>query len=218
MWTADSLFFFVILLSIFVTKLHTQFKKAKIRSCCKSILVLAELQCGRQCTDAAKQDLEDLNTTWCPWCCCWNPNTLATWCKELTHWKRLWCWGRLKVGGAGDDRRWDGWMASPTWWTWVWVASRSWWWTGKPGVLQSMGSQRVGHNWATELSWCPLGFPGGSVVKNPACMRCSFDPWVRKIPWRRKWQPTLVFLPGKSHGQRILAGYSPCGQKEVDTT
>ena len=62
-------------------------------------------------------------------------NTLATWCKELTHWKRPWCWERLKTGGEGDDRGWDGWMASPSWWTWVWVNSRSWWWTGKPGML-----------------------------------------------------------------------------------
>ena len=60
-------------------------------------------------------------------------------------------WERLKT--EGDDTGWDGWMASPTWWTWIWVNSRSWWWTGKPGVLQSMGSQRVGHDWATELNW-----------------------------------------------------------------
>ena len=66
--------------------------------------------------------------------------------------KRLWCCERLKVGGEGDDTEWDGWMASPTLWTWVWVSSRSW--TGKPGVLQSMGSQRVGHDWATELNCC----------------------------------------------------------------
>ena len=57
---------------------------------------------------------------------------------------------RLKWGGEGDDRGWDGWMASPTQWTWVWIGSGSWWWTGSPGVLQSMGSQRLGHNWATE--------------------------------------------------------------------
>ena len=69
-------------------------------------------------------------------------NTLATWCKELTHLKRPWCWERLKVGGVGDDRGWDGWMALLTQWTCVWVNSRSWWWTGKPGVLQSMGSQK----------------------------------------------------------------------------
>ena len=67
--------------------------------------------------------------------------------------KRPWCWERLKAGGEGDNRRWDGWMASLTQWTWVWVSSGSWWWTGKPVMLQSMGSQRVGHDWATELNW-----------------------------------------------------------------
>ena len=79
-------------------------------------------------------------------CWSWNSNTLATWCKKLTHLKRPWCWERLKVGGEGDDRGWDGWMASPTQWTWAWVSSRSWWWTGKPGVLRSTGSQRVRHD------------------------------------------------------------------------
>ena len=79
------------------------------------------------------------------------PNTLATWCEELTHLKRPWCWERLRAGGEGDDRGWDGWMASPTQWRWVWVDSRSWWWTGRPGTLWSMGSRRVGHDWATEL-------------------------------------------------------------------
>ena len=67
--------------------------------------------------------------------------------------ERPWSWERLKAGGEGDDRGWDGWMASLAQWTWVWVSSGSWWWTGKPGVLQSMGSQRVGHDWATELNW-----------------------------------------------------------------
>ena len=75
------------------------------------------------------------------------------WCEELTHLKRSWCWERLKAGGEGDDRAWDGWMASPTKWRRVWVNSRSWWWTGKPGVLQSMGSQRVRQDWATKLKW-----------------------------------------------------------------
>ena len=75
------------------------------------------------------------------------------WCKELAHLKRPWCWERLKAGGEGDDREWDGWMASPTQWTWVWVGSGSWWWIGRAGVLQPMGSQRVGHDWATELNW-----------------------------------------------------------------
>ena len=82
-----------------------------------------------------------------------NSSTLATSCTELTHWKRLWCWEGLGAGGEGDDRGWDGWMASLTRWTWVWVNSGSWWWTGRPGMLQFMGLQRVGHDWATELNW-----------------------------------------------------------------
>ena len=82
-----------------------------------------------------------------------NFHTLATSCEELTHWKRPWCWDGLGAGGEGDDRGWDGWMASPTQWAWVWVNSWSWWWTGRPGVLRFTGSQRVGHDWATELNW-----------------------------------------------------------------
>ena len=82
-----------------------------------------------------------------------NSNTLATRWEELTHLKRPWCWERLKVGREVNDRGWDGWMASPTQWTWAWVRSGSWWWTGKPEMLQCMGSQRVGHEWATELNW-----------------------------------------------------------------
>ena len=78
---------------------------------------------------------------------------LQSWCEELTHLKRHWCWERLKVGGEGDDRGWDSWMASLTWWTWVWASSGSWWWTGEPGMLQFMGSQKVIHDWATELNW-----------------------------------------------------------------
>ena len=83
-----------------------------------------------------------LNILWKDWCWIWNSNTLATWCEELAHWKRPWCWERLKVGGEGDDRGWDSWMASLTQWIWVWVNSGSWWWTGRPGMLQSMGSQK----------------------------------------------------------------------------
>ena len=87
----------------------------------------------------------------------WSSNTLATLCEEPTHWKRPWWWERLKAG-EGDDRGWDGWMASLIPWMWVWVSSESWWWTGKPGVPQSMGSQRVRHDWATELNWPELNF------------------------------------------------------------
>ena len=77
----------------------------------------------------------------------------TTWCKELTYLKRSWCWERLRVGGEGNGRRWDGWMASQTQWTWVWVNSGSWWWTGRPGMLQSIGSDMTEWlNW-TELNW-----------------------------------------------------------------
>ena len=76
--------------------------------------------------------------------------------KSWLIWKDRDAGKRLRAGGEGDDRGWDGWMASPTRWTWVWVDSGSWWWTGRPGVLQFMGSQRVGHNWGSELNWTEL--------------------------------------------------------------
>ena len=69
----------------------------------------------------------------------WSSNTLATWCKEPIHGKRLWCWERLRTWGEEGDRGWDGWMASLTQWTWVWANCRRWWRTGKPGMLQFMG-------------------------------------------------------------------------------
>ena len=81
---------------------------------------------------------------------CWNSNTLATWWEELTHWKRPWFWKRLRARREGGDRGWDGWMASQTQWTWAWANSGRQWKTRKPGVLQSMGSQRVGYDWVTE--------------------------------------------------------------------
>ena len=95
-------------------------------------------------------------------------NTLATWCEDLTYLKRPWCWERLKAGGEGDNRGWDGWMASSTQYTWVWASSGSWWWTVKPGVLQSMELQRVGHDWATEVKWAELV---AQLVKNSPVMQ-----------------------------------------------
>ena len=89
---------------------------------------------------------------------------MATSCKELTHWKKLWCWEGLGAGGEGDNRGWDGWMASLTRWTWVWVNSRRWWWTGRPGVLRFIWSQRVGHDWATELNWTDIYFINNSLL------------------------------------------------------
>jgi len=102
----------------------------------------------------------------------------------LTHWKRLWCWEGLGAGGEGDNRGWDGWMASLTQWMWVWVNSRSWWWTERPGVLWFMGSWRVGHDWATELNhqrWWPLT----TFLK--------LSPWSEP-PFPLTWTRPIIFL------------------------
>ena len=93
-----------------------------------------------------------LGVHWKDWCWSWNCSNLTTSCEEVTHWKRPWCREGLGAG-EGDDRAWDGWMASATLWTWDWVNSGSCWWRGRPGVLRFMGSQRVRHDWATELNW-----------------------------------------------------------------
>ena len=110
--------------------------------------------------------------------------------QELTHWKRLWCWEGLGTGGKGDDRGWDGWMESPTRWTWVWVNSRSWWWTGRPGVLRFMGSQRVGRDWATELNW--LQKHGGLFLNTGNVLQSTTDAskriyWIEKLLWCWLW-------------------------------
>ena len=97
---------------------------------------------------------------WKHWCWGWNSNTLATSWEVLTHWKRPWFWEGLGAGGEGDNRGWCGWMASLTRCTWVLVNSGCWRWTGRPGVLRFMGSQRVGHDWAIELNWI------GKKIKN----------------------------------------------------
>ena len=84
--------------------------------------------------------------------------------RSVDSWKSPWCWEGLEAGGEGEDRGCDGWMASPTRWTWVWVNSRSWWWTGRPGMLWFLGSQRVGHDWATEVNWTESYFSGLSFI------------------------------------------------------
>ena len=130
--------------------------------------------------------------------------TLVTWCEELTHLIRPWCWERLKAGGEGNNKGWDGWMASPTPWTWVWASAGSWWLTGKPGELQSMGSQGVWHQWATELP---------SYSRESACNVGE----VGSIPG-------LGRSPGEGNGNPLQ--YSclenpvdwPHGRKESDTT
>ena len=137
------------------------------------------------------------------WSWSWNSNALATWCKELTHWKRPWCWERLKTGGEGDDRGWDDWMASPTRWTWVWTSSGSWWWTGKSGVLQSMESQRFGHDWATELKECLSQMM--LMVKNPPANAEDIRD-AGSIPG-------LVRSPGRGHGNPLQCS---CLENPVD--
>ena len=91
-----------------------------------------------------------LNTHWKDWCWIWNSSISVIWCEQLTHWKSPWCWERLRTEGEEGVRGWDGWMASLMQWAWTWENSGRWWGTGRPGVLQSIGSQRAGHDLATE--------------------------------------------------------------------
>ena len=90
--------------------------------------------------------LKEINSNihWKDWCWSWSSNTLTTWCKEPTHWKRPWCWERLKAGGEGDDRGWDCWMASLTQWTWVWASSGRWWKTGSLTCCSPWGHKELG--------------------------------------------------------------------------
>ena len=115
------------------------------------------------------------NIHWKHWC--WSSNTLATSCEELTHMKRPWCWERLKAGGEGDNRGWDRWMVSPTQWTWVCINSGSWWWTGRPCMLWFMGSQRVRHDWVTELNCCQSLLLRSGVLwcdaQDPLSLQCT---------------------------------------------
>ena len=131
------------------------------------------------------------------WCWSWSSNTLATWWKELTPWKGPWCWERLRTGGEGADRGWDGWMASLIWWTWVWASSGSWWWTGKPG-LQSMGWQ----SWTWLSNWTELNSNayedfGGKTQDNlikeiiKGTLNC-LESWF------------VLFLITQKHGNEIL--------------
>ena len=119
------------------------------------------------------------------WCWSWSSNTLG----GPTLWKRPWCWERLKAGGEGGDRRWDGWMASLAQWTWVWANSGRQQRTGKPGILQFMGSQRVRYNLATE-HWHPLEY-------------CS------KVIWSVPRLMLLLIVSFLWHNKRTIFGLSP---------
>ena len=97
---------------------------------------------------------------WKDWWWSWNSNSLAIWCEEQTHWERPWCWERLRAAGEGDDRGWDGWVASLTQWTWIWANSGRQWRMGEPGVLQSMQlqSQKWLSNWMTIIHTVCINF------------------------------------------------------------
>ena len=148
---------------------------------------------------------------------------LATWYEELTHWKRPWCWERLKAGRVGDDREWDGWMVLPTQWTWFWVSSRSWWWTGKPSMLRSMACQRKGHNWASPVLWPPH-------AKNWLIGKDSDDGRDWRQEEKGATEDEMVGWPhllnghefeqalGVGDGQGSLVCCSPWGHKESHTT
>ena len=182
------------------------------------------------------------NIHWKDWCWSWNSNTLATWCKELTHWKRPWSLERLKARGEKDDRGWDGWRHH-----WLngheseqalgVMMNREARHAAVQGVLESQtqlshwtelcsflpsgdtrgrsgGCRRKKGQLSSDLLHVVLNFPGGIRGKEPTCQcrrheRCRFNPWFRKIPWRRAWHPTPVFWPAESHGQGSLEGYSP---------
>ena len=130
-------------------------KKAKCRRidapqlrCCWESLG----QQGGQTSQSWRKSM--LNIHWKDWCWSWSSNILATWFEEPTHWKRPWCWERLKAGGEGADRGWDGWMASLTQWTWGWANSGRQWRTGKPGVLQSVHRFAKTRTWFSD--WTPM--------------------------------------------------------------
>ena len=148
------------------------------------------------------------------------PILWVTWCEEMTHWKRPWCWERLKAGGEGDDRGWDGWMASLTQRTWVWASSGRWWRTGQPGMLQSLGSQRVRHDWVIEWQqWykyshpCPLHATnvtsaGSTVSENltaafeqavQAASRAPLHPGIRGWMLVRRWGRDRDHHPHVTH-------------------
>ena len=136
-----------------------------------------------------------LGFLWKEWCWSWNSSNLATSWEELTHWKRLWCWEGLEAGGEEDNRGWDGWMVSPTRWTWVWVDSESWWWTGRPGVLWFMGFQS-----RTRLSdWTELNLifslPDRKCsLRSEMTKRCPFNQPMDVFFWPRVSMPKFRFL------------------------
>ena len=141
--------------------------------------------------------------------------TPVLWPPHVKSWLilRPWCWKGLGAGGEGDDRGWDGWMASPTRWTWVWVNYWSLWWTGRPGVLWFMGSQRVGHDWMTKLNWTETLLVHNSLNNLNVNLRVHI---LRDKGQKWRWYSFLSFpgissLAGKGLGNaiRILKSLDP---------
>ena len=166
-----------------------------------TVVLAKTLESPLDCKEIQQYILKEISPEyhWKDWCWSWNSNTLATWWEELTHWKRPWCWERLKVGGEGIDRAWDGCMASPTQWTWIWVNSGHWSWIGRPSVLHSMGLQRIGHDWATELNWTDHPTYGvielinkrDYILKASLCTYPEILNLETKTPWERFWGGSL---------------------------
>ena len=125
--------------------------------------------------------------------------TSVLWPSHAKSWLIGKDWEALGAGGEGNDRGWDGWMASLTQWTWVWVNFGGWWWTGRPGVLQFMGLQRVGHNWVTELNWneaffiVQLSHPHMTTGKTIVLTRWTFVGKVMSLLFNLGWSQ----LPSK---------------------
>ena len=141
-------------------------------------------------------------------------HTLATWWDELTHLKRPWCWERLKARGEGDDRGWDGWTTSPTQWTWVWVNSGSWWWTGRPGVLQSVGLQRVGHDWTELMGELTHSWTSSFIQHLPNVFH---TPGISRPLGARQWTDRGSLLSGVPDGPKGADGraHSPIWRGDV---
>ena len=166
-----------------------------------------------------------LNIHWKDWYGSWNSNTLATWFEELTHWKRPWCWERLKARGEGDDRGWDGWMASPTWWMWVWASSWSWWGTGNPGVVQfiSWQSQTGLSNW-TELQWMSRSqgrsipwIAGGSVCHIFLLSSPTYIRYDQSFIFCQSVKLNSLSLLISFTGNVLMEHLSPCTDTDLDS-
>ena len=163
-----------------------------------------------------------LGAHWKDWGWSWSSSALATWCAELTHWKRPWCWEGLGAGGEGDDRGWDGWLASPTRWTWVWAGSGRQWRSGKPSMLQSLGSQGrtrlsdwTGLNWdgagllVLRSSWAGCGREQGGQGQASSCCNKEGSRCVQTAIWRRSCCCSVASLLLGSCSWRLLSPRRP---------